>query len=83
MYIIHEISTSTVNYVWWILPYIYSTYTYMHINLKTELQRIGSRQFIQLIQYAIWPYCWPLRVLEVIFQPSRTIYDYFDPIYPP
>jgi hypothetical protein len=23
-----------------------------------------------------------LRVLEVIFQPSRTIYDYFDFIYP-
>jgi hypothetical protein len=63
--------------------YVYSTYTYMHINLKPELQRIGSRHFIQLIQYAIWPYCWPLRFLEVIFQPSRTIYDYFDHIDPP
>jgi hypothetical protein len=33
MYIIHEISTSGVNYVWWILPYMYTAHTYIHIYL--------------------------------------------------
>jgi hypothetical protein len=66
------------NHIW-----IQDIHIYIHIYLKTELQRIGSPYFYQITKYAISSYCWPLRVLEVIFEPSRTIYDYFDPIDPP
>jgi hypothetical protein len=48
------------------------------IYLTFQLFQIGSSYFGKLSHYAIYAYCWPLMVREIISEPSRTIYCFFD-----